>query len=64
MAAGVTLTYIDHISAGKWVGFVAQLVGGKGGGRPDFAMAGGSDSASLNDALLQAEKWIIENIDS
>ncbi len=64
LAAGVTLTYIDHISAGKWVGFVAQLVGGKGGGRPDFAMAGGSDSASLNDALLQAEKWIIENIDS
>ncbi|MFZ2909806.1 MAG: alanine--tRNA ligase, partial [Candidatus Desulfobacillus denitrificans] len=47
LAAGVTADAIGRIKAGELVNFVARQVGGKGGGKPDLAMAGGSDAAAL-----------------
>ena len=51
LIAGVTKDLIERVQAGKVVGAVAQKVGGKGGGRPDLAEAGGKDAASLDGAL-------------
>ncbi len=51
LIAGVTKDLTDRVQAGKVVGAVAQKVGGKGGGRPDLAEAGGKDSAALDGAL-------------
>ena len=47
LAAGVTADRIGKVKAGELVNFVAQQVGGKGGGKPDLAMAGGTEPASL-----------------
>ena len=58
LAAGVTKDVSDRIRAGDLVNEVAQRVGGKGGGRPDFAQAGGNDVAALNDALAAVPGWI------
>jgi len=51
LVAGVTADRVSRIKAGELVGAVASQVGGKGGGRPDFAMAGGSDPSKLDEAL-------------
>jgi len=51
LVAGVTADQTKRIKAGELVGAVAAKVGGKGGGRPDFAQAGGSDPAALPAAL-------------
>ena len=51
LIAGVTKDLTDRVQAGKVVGAVAQKVGGKGGGRPDLAEAGGKDAAALDEAL-------------
>ena len=51
LVAGVTADRIANIKAGELVGAVAARVGGKGGGRPDFAQAGGSNPAALDEAL-------------
>ena len=53
LVVGVTKDLTGQVKAGELVNMVAQQVGGKGGGRPDMAMAGGSDAASLNGALDQ-----------
>jgi len=57
LAAGVTADATGRVRAGDLVNFVAQQVGGKGGGRPDMAMAGGTDPASLPAALASVKSW-------
>jgi len=58
LAAGVTKNATDRIRAGDLVRNVAEQVGGKGGGRPDFAQAGGSDPAALDQALAGVSGWV------
>ena len=62
LAAGVTKAETARLKAGELVNFVAQQVGGKGGGRPDMAMAGGNDPAKLDAALASVEGWIREQL--
>jgi alanyl-tRNA synthetase len=57
LAAGVTADATARIKAGELVNFVAQQVGGKGGGRPDMAMAGGTDPSKLGVALASVKGW-------
>jgi alanyl-tRNA synthetase len=57
LAAGVTQDATGRIKAGDLVNFVAQQVGGKGGGKPDMAMAGGSDASALPAALQSVPAW-------
>ncbi|MBM4195940.1 MAG: alanine--tRNA ligase [Gammaproteobacteria bacterium] len=58
LAAGVTKDLVGRVKAGELVNAVAERVGGKGGGRPDFAQAGGSNPAALNDALAAVPAWL------
>ncbi|GAA4323016.1 alanine--tRNA ligase [Pigmentiphaga soli] len=58
LVAGVTADASGKVKAGELVNFVAQQVGGKGGGRPDMAMAGGSDPAALPQALAGVAQWV------
>ena len=60
LAAGVTADRMGTIKAGELVNFVAQQVGGKGGGKPDLAMAGGSDPSRLDAALASVQAWVAE----
>jgi alanyl-tRNA synthetase len=60
LAAGVTADSTGKVRAGELVNFVAQQVGGKGGGKPDLAMAGGSDPAALPKALASVAGWVGE----
>jgi len=60
IAAGVTADSIGRIKAGELVNFVAQQVGGKGGGKPDMAMAGGTDASKLAGALASVQGWVQE----
>ncbi|MDN3576038.1 alanine--tRNA ligase [Chitinimonas viridis] len=58
LAAGVTADLTGRVKAGELVNFVAQQVGGKGGGRPDMAMAGGTNPAGLPAALAGVATWV------
>ena len=58
LAAGVTPDLITKMKAGELVNFVAQQVGGKGGGKPDMAMAGGTDASQLPKALASVSDWV------
>jgi len=58
LAAGVTSDRTGTVKAGELVNFVAQQVGGKGGGKPDLAMAGGNDPAGLGAALASVQGWV------
>ncbi|MCE2912812.1 MAG: alanine--tRNA ligase [Pseudomonadota bacterium] len=60
LAAGVTSDRTASLKAGELVNFVAQQVGGKGGGKPDLAMAGGTDAAALPQALASVAGWVAE----
>ncbi|MES2185262.1 MAG: alanine--tRNA ligase [Pseudomonadota bacterium] len=60
LAAGVTADSIGKLKAGELVNFVAQQVGGKGGGKPDMAMAGGTDASGLDAALASVRGWVAE----
>jgi alanyl-tRNA synthetase len=60
LAAGVTADSVGRVKAGELVNFVAQQVGGKGGGKPDMAMAGGTDAAALPKALASVAGWVAE----
>ncbi|SFL87999.1 alanine--tRNA ligase [Variovorax sp. OV329] len=60
LAAGVTADAMGKVKAGELVNFVAQQVGGKGGGKPDMAMAGGTDAAALPAALASVRGWVAE----
>jgi alanyl-tRNA synthetase len=62
IAAGVTADVMAKIKAGELVNFVAQQVGGKGGGKPDMAMAGGTDAAGLPKALASVQAWVAERV--
>ncbi|RYY93224.1 MAG: alanine--tRNA ligase, partial [Comamonadaceae bacterium] len=60
LAAGVTADSMGKVKAGELVNFVAQQVGGKGGGKPDLAMAGGTDASKLAAALQSVPAWVAE----
>ncbi|SEL46733.1 alanyl-tRNA synthetase [Roseateles sp. YR242] len=62
IAAGVTADSIGKVKAGELVNFVAQQVGGKGGGKPDMAMAGGTDAKGLPAALASVQGWVGERV--
>ncbi|XAH25898.1 alanine--tRNA ligase [Xylophilus sp. GW821-FHT01B05] len=62
LAAGVTADSIGKVKAGELVNFVAQQVGGKGGGKADMAMAGGTDAAALPAALQSVRAWVAERV--
>ncbi|WP_235176008.1 alanine--tRNA ligase [Escherichia coli] len=58
LIAGVSKDVTDRVKAGELIGMVAQQVGGKGGGRPDMAQAGGTDVAALPAALASVKGWV------
>ncbi len=62
IAAGVTADNVGKVKAGELANFVAQQVGGKGGGKPDMAMAGGTDAAALPKALASVQAWMAERV--
>jgi alanyl-tRNA synthetase len=62
LAAGVTADRMASIKAGELVNFVAQQVGGKGGGKADLAMAGGTEPGKLPAALASVRGWVAERI--
>ena len=62
IAAGVTADSVGKLKAGELVNFVAQQVGGKGGGKPDMAMAGGTDAAKLPAALASVTGWVTQQL--
>jgi alanyl-tRNA synthetase len=62
LIAGVTADLIARVKAGELVNHVAKQVGGKGGGRPDMAQAGGTDSKALPKALASVHEWVAERL--
>jgi alanyl-tRNA synthetase len=62
LVAGVTQDQTNKIKAGELIGNVAQQVGGRGGGRPDMAQAGGTNPAALDAALASVEPWVRERL--
>ena len=58
LIVGVSKDVTDRVKAGELIGVIAQQVGGKGGGRPDMAQAGGTDTAALPGALAGVEAWV------
>jgi alanyl-tRNA synthetase len=62
LIAGVTADLTGKVKAGELVNFVAQQVGGKGGGRPDMAQAGGTDPAKLGGALDSVKAWVEQRL--
>jgi alanyl-tRNA synthetase len=62
LAASVSEDLVARIRAGNLVNFVAQQVGGKGGGRPDFAQAGGTQPENLTQALASVPAWVSDNL--
>ena len=62
LIAGVTADATSKVKAGELVNFVAQQVGGKGGGRPDMAQAGGTDPSGLPKALASVSQWVSERL--
>ena len=60
LAAGVTADHMARMKAGELVNFVALQVGGKGGGKADMAMAGGTDPSRLAQALESVKGWVGE----
>ncbi|PZP34995.1 MAG: alanine--tRNA ligase [Roseateles depolymerans] len=62
LAAGVTADSVGKVKAGELVNFVAQQVGGKGGGKPDMAMAGGTQPAGVAAALASVSAWVAERV--
>ena len=62
LVAGVTKDSVDRVKAGTLVNFVAEQVGGKGGGRPDMAQAGGGNPDNLELALASVLSWVSEQL--
>ncbi|WP_186043440.1 alanine--tRNA ligase [Burkholderia gladioli] len=62
LIAGVTAEASKQVKAGELVNFVAQQVGGKGGGRPDMAQAGGTEPANLPAALAGVQAWVASKL--
>jgi alanyl-tRNA synthetase len=62
LIAGVTSDLIKRVQAGVLVNYVAMQVGGKGGGKPDLAMAGGTQPENLSGALASVNNWLVEHL--
>ena len=62
LIVGVSKDVTDRVKAGELIGVIAQQVGGKGGGRPDMAQAGGTDTAALPGALAGVEAWVVAKL--
>jgi alanyl-tRNA synthetase len=62
LIAGVTADATSRVKAGEMVNHVAQQVGGKGGGRPDMAQAGGTDPSGLSAALASVSGWVEQQL--
>jgi len=62
IAAGVTADTTSKVKAGELASFVAGQVGGKGGGKPDMAMAGGTDAKALPQAMASVQAWVTERV--
>jgi len=62
LIAGVTADLTSKLKAGDLVNYVAQQVGGKGGGRPDMAQAGGTEAAKLPEALASVRSWVEQRL--
>ena len=62
LIVGVTKDLVSKIKAGELVNFVAQQVGGKGGGRPDMAQAGGSEPQNLDSAIASVQAWLEDKL--
>jgi len=62
LVAGVTKDLTDRVKAGELANFVAQQVGGKGGGRPDMAQAGGTNPAALPAAIASVKGWLEQRL--
>jgi alanyl-tRNA synthetase len=62
LIAGVTQDATGKVKAGELVNFVAQQVGGKGGGRPDMAQAGGTNPEKLPEALASVRAWVEQKL--
>jgi len=62
LVAGVSADLTARVKAGELVNFVALQVGGKGGGRPDMAQAGGTDAAALPAALASVQGFVAERL--
>jgi alanyl-tRNA synthetase len=62
LVAGVTQDLTSKVKAGELVNFVARQVGGKGGGRPDMAQAGGAEPAKLAEALRSVQGWVEQKL--
>ena len=63
LVAGVTKDALDKVKAGELVNFVAEKVGGRGGGRADMAQAGGNDPSGLEAALNDVPSWVEQQLD-
>ena len=64
LVAGVTDDTTNRIKAGDLVNFVAEQVGGRGGGRPDMAQAGGDDPKELENALAKVPDWVLSQLEA
>jgi alanyl-tRNA synthetase len=62
LIAGVTADLTSKVKAGELVNYVARQVGGKGGGRPDMAQAGGTEPANLAAALQSVQPWVEQRL--
>ena len=62
LCAGVSKALTNKVKAGDLVKFAAEQVGGKGGGRPDLAQAGGTDASQVGTMLDSAEGWVREKL--
>ena len=62
LIVGVTNDLVSKVKAGELVSYVAQQVGGKGGGRPDMAQAGGSEPQNLDSAIASVQAWLEEKL--
>ena len=62
LIAGVTKNNSEKVKAGELVNYVAQQVGGKGGGRPDMAQAGGDQPENLDTALKSVSTWLEDKL--
>ncbi|HCT1398012.1 TPA: alanine--tRNA ligase [Morganella morganii] len=62
LIAGVTKDLTSKVKAGELVAFIAEQIGGKGGGRPDMAQAGGTDTAALPAAMASVESWVASHL--
>ena len=64
LAAGVSKSATDRVKAGELISAVAGIVGGRGGGRPDFAQAGGPNAGALDEALASVKPWVRERLNN